>query len=220
MYGRPQLEAILLYSSGPQLSGLVGHTLVTLCNRVVILFGGRISGSGDSPFSNPLKQVWAFVDRDWSPVEVLNSNDSGDEGITARSMHSAVSVRSNYTHCRCNESVLVFGGIGKDLAYKNDLWELRCVDDQKKYKWFLLDSLSDPAPSKRYGHAAVTDASKGIMYIYGGRTGKTEIRDLWSYALGTKQWTMESNNGSRYGISAPTFFRWDSMYLEVSEMSK
>lgn len=46
------------------------------------------------------------------------------------------------------------------------------------------------APGPRGGHAMALDASRGIIYLFGGWDGRKSLDDLWAYDIGAERWEM------------------------------
>ncbi|KAI6037579.1 Muskelin N-terminus-domain-containing protein [Pisolithus marmoratus] len=44
------------------------------------------------------------------------------------------------------------------------------------------------APGPRGGHAMALDASRGVVYLFGGWDGRKSLDDLWAYDIGTERW--------------------------------
>jgi N-acetylneuraminic acid mutarotase len=179
-----------------------GHTMVTMCNETIFLFGGVVKDNllGVSVTND----TWSFEAKaeSWSEIEV----EIQDDIIEPRAYHSAVSVYQELSHsnCACKESMLVFSGghiLTSTLLYMynnyslsylyDDFWELRCVETG--YHWFRLtpDVEGSAKPSKRYSPAATS--IKEVMYMFGGCDiggyfGCEPKTDLWSYNASSNRW--------------------------------
>lgn len=61
---------------------------------------------------------------------------------------------------------------------------------QPHARWTRLHG-ADPdgdAPGARGGHAMALDASRGVIYLFGGWDGRKSLDDLWAYSIGTGRW--------------------------------
>ena len=74
--------------------------------------------------------------------------------------------------------LLRFGGSGNQCYY-NDTWSF----DISTRKWTELQCTGS-IPSPRAGHAAVLVG--GVMYVFGGFTGKTYLNDLIALQLSSE----------------------------------
>lgn len=100
-----------------------------------------------------------------------------------REQHSAVTDPGD-------RRVIVFGG--NDGAYRNDCWEL-ALDEPRR--WTLLAATGTP-PSPRASHAAVYDAARDRMILYGGTNGSS-LADTWVLSLDSSPaWTQLATSGS------------------------
>lgn len=75
----------------------------------------------------------------------------------------------------------LFGGKKDEDDRRNDLWIL----DLETYQWSIIQTKGDKI-SSRAGHSMAE--CKGMIYIYGGFDGKSELDDLWEYNIKTNTW--------------------------------
>jgi hypothetical protein len=110
---------------------------------------------------------------------------SGDIPV-GRSGHTAVLYRDRYLY--------VFGGFDGNSCFA-DLYCLDLIDGV----WSMIECSDDSdVPSGRASHSAVIDQETGTMYIFGGsgsHFGYTNKRDLYSYNIATRRWTLLSGGG-------------------------
>jgi hypothetical protein len=129
-----------------------GHSMVTLSDGRVLLFGGE----GEN--SVLLNDVHVFNDGEWSQVATNNPPP-------ARRDHGAwVS----------NDQMLVHGGLGAGQQALNDLWRY----NPDTNSWTEVQQVG-PRPSARFGHTT-TIASDGLVYILAGTANLgNNLADLW-----------------------------------------
>ena len=174
------------------------HTMVTLCQRRVLSFGGYryADGSGTRMCSN---ETWIFdmARKEWSlATTTLHPNKRGTY-IAPRCRHAATVVRDDSSRCRCKESMLVYGGSalrdstwgpGPHAGALRDLWLLRCNDDANQiYEWIRL---SEKGP-KLCHPAAVSVFNKTMMYVFGA-IFPGQYWTVWSFCLANKTWSRQS----------------------------
>ena len=172
------------------------HTMTTLCNTKVILFGG---------FSEAIyNDTWLFdgVTETWHQQNVTVLTE--ETFVTPRRSHTAVTVQQPLSNCTCQESMLVYGGVN-DGQCLGDLWEMRCLRDShgnERFYWILLadtdtDNNNNSWPQLRVGqHAA--DFNKSLFYMWGGwhcpdnhTAENTEMfYEIWEYNLTCKRWKL------------------------------
>ena len=81
-------------------------------------------------------------------------------------------------------SIYIFGGYDGS-EYLSNIWE--CDPDPVLGGCTQLAVTGD-APSGRAYHSATIDDVNGIMYIFGGQSGSTNLNDLWAFTLSTSTW--------------------------------
>ena len=78
-------------------------------------------------------------------------------------------------HARLDGATLVFGGMGLDMAFRDDLW---AIGDDDPEAVMLVPEGSAPEP--RAGAALVTDPARDRVLLFGGRATEGAIADTWS----------------------------------------
>ena len=110
-----------------------GHSLTTLCETRVILFGGNRSLEQNVWLFDGTREEWLLLS--FSPL--LPS----PAGLTK---HSASAVWREESPCQCKESLFIYGGRNNNTnVYETDnLWEMYCVHDTDEnnmtYRWKFL----------------------------------------------------------------------------------
>ena len=150
-----------------------GSSLVALCDAYGILFGG-------SDADATTNQVWLFDagNLTWRQPDVTGN------AIAPRKGHSAVVVRQTNTTCRCKESMLVYGGCTKADKPIDGLWEMRCIEDGRRYAWIQLEEKSEPSTPPCYA-ASAANLNQSLLYVIS--------EHLWQYSLATNTWTILSS---------------------------
>jgi hypothetical protein len=89
-------------------------------------------------------------------------------------------------------SDVVFGGYSSSTLY-DDVWELKL--DSMVWRRLVV---SGTPPSARYDGAAVYDAARDRMLVFGGRTQSGFVKELWALSLtpGSESWTRLNQAGS------------------------
>ena len=85
--------------------------------------------------------------------------------------------------------IVIFGGSsvsGATTTAYNDTWTWSGTD------WVQVSTTR--SPSARYDHGIAYDASRSLVYVFGGRTTSASLRDLWSFD-GTN-WTQVTTTGT------------------------
>lgn len=61
---------------------------------------------------------------------------------------------------------------------------------QPRARWTRLNGTNadGDAPGPRGGHAMALDASRGVIYLFGGWDGRKSLDDLWAYDIGAERW--------------------------------
>ena len=142
--------------------GVYGHSMVTLSNGDILLFGGE-NATGDV-----FNDLYAFKDNQWNTVQPEDGPPPD---------------RRNHRSWTRNGRMNVFGGLGEDGHLLNDMW----IYDPQTNKWSQVACANDP-PAPRYDHVAWTDGTKD--YIYGGvGTDGSPRSDIWVYDPQTNEWS-------------------------------
>jgi hypothetical protein len=163
------------------------HTMIYDPLRDRLLVFGGVSYRG------PSSEVWQLnlsAGPHWQPLTV------GGAGPAPRSRHTAV-------YDRLRDRVIVFGGYD-GAEYKNDVWAL---DLDGPPTWSRLEPAAGPSP--RGWHAAVFDATRGRMVVYGGADGGSTFGDVWALSLDdSPTWTQLAPAGTGPGprFSSPAVY--------------
>ena len=194
-------EAIRRVSGPP---AIVHHTLVTLCQRQVLLFGGFTSSAspGNKQCSN---ETWMFdtAEKEWRLLETVIHPQSRNSSVTPRCRHTATIVRFENSSCTCKEAMFVYSGLpnSDDTWSSNmyrglgDSWLLTCKDDRfQLYEWVRLDpnnpELSHPG--------AISAFNNTVVYLFGAvlpfKTTRGKYWQVWSYHLSTRTWKKRNNS--------------------------
>ena len=222
----PNANSWLSVSSKHQPVDRVGHTLVTLCDHTVILFGGM-----DKTMA-VLNDTWIFDGNTETWTELSVSISAGN--VPPRTFHSGVSLEQSNSSCHCNQSLVIYGGLrswkktyyyNQPLAQTpNDVWELRCVREMN-YTWInhhVPESFSLPWPEGRYLHLAVP-VTKTKMSLWGGKpvtsflyaaeletsddeTSGAETSGCWSYDVASNLWSLCSFDYDQSDVTGPALY--------------
>lgn len=190
----------LLPLSAQHPSARSNHTMTTLCDTKVILFGGY--------FETLYNDTWLFdgVSETWHQQNVSVLTEGAF--VTPRRLHTAVTIRQPLSNCTCQESMLLYGGIHEGLCL-GDLWEMRCLRDSngnERFYWILLgddDTTSNNWPRLRFDQNAA-DFNKNLLYMWGGKrcldNHATENMDMyyetWEYNLTGNRWRLVLNGSN------------------------
>ena len=186
-----------------------GHTMVTLCHTVVVLFGGYVARRNKQANIEwrPSNATWFYhvTERRWKQIETA-VDESG--GVKPRARHAAVKFHQPRTPCSCKESVFVFAGLTESspAGLLDDLWELRCLSDDLKFGWMRVNVSGNAAPRGRFSHDVFSDATRTTMFVYGGVTYGTgtlpfplelPMKDLWQLTgtFSSRTWSKLSKEG-------------------------
>ena len=112
---------------------------------------------------------------------------------STRTKYSVSAALSDKSPCRCKNSVFLYGGYGyhtRGFYYLDDLWELRCLDDDAmRYKWINIKRHSWSIwPPRLYKHLSLSTDSD--MYIFRGDTNSGPSHNVWRYHSKTEKWTL------------------------------
>lgn len=179
------------------------HTLTTICGTRAILHGGiSHNATGWYHFSD----TWMFygATETWHQLFPQSQTILPADG---RNYFTAVAMTNRNSTCRCQESVVVFGGETKGgSSFDDRLLELRCVDDSHwlpMYEWRDLKPMGYKGnrPHARQFHQSISAYNKTIMYMNGGIgqiRGYTPAAfpELWMYNILENKWTLLDNYSS------------------------
>ena len=217
-----------------ELEDRFGHSLVTWCETNVLLFGGYRYQEE----ARALADIWLFdgVVEEWSKVEV----DTGLSRIALhRAFHSAVTMKQRKSPCRCQDSMIVYGGLRtrteSDIhSYSftkklplDDLIEFQCVEEkteQQRYSWVLHEA-KWPRPPPLWLHFALR-VNCSYMLVYGGSTDPELYRgrvtgiknlDTWWYDSERKVWKKVPTLGDAIPF-LPIQFKGSALFHEKYNM--
>ena len=187
---------------GPQ--DKVHHTLVTLCQTRVLLFGGSTSQARSRKITCS-NETWMFdmSQKKWRLLTAVIRPQSSKEYVTPRCQHTAAVVRFENSSCSCKESMLIFGGFPQSNANKPiyDLWLLTCKDDiSHVYEWVKRR----PSGPKLIYPKMVSAFYNTIVYLYGRSRSPSHEKYkhwVWSYHVSTGNWTNCGNITKNDSIS-------------------
>ena len=190
-------------SASPQPQATVYHTLVTLCQRRVLLFGGYAPSR--SSYSQCSNETWSFDTnlKEWRRIETKIHPRHNDEYVTPRCRHAAAVLRYDNSSCSCKDSLVVYGGFEKrsytwssdSRENLHDLWQLVCKDEHSHvYEWRKLSSSHHVKPKLQYP-SAVSAFQNTEMFLLGqteqNRSG--HYWEVWSYRVVDEVWTKVGN---------------------------
>ena len=145
------------------------HTMVTLCNDTVVLFGGRDNRNQE------LNETWIFepAKLKWRSPIISATSDP----VPAMYKHASLAVKDNGTSCRCKQSVLVIPGPTKIQC--SPLWELRCLQNNTEYEWHkIIPAESKNCPQQGYIRLIAAIGYRNTTLMVLGGDG------LWAYEHG------------------------------------
>ncbi len=197
-------------SASPQPQATVYHTLVTLCQRQVLLFGGcAYSHSHHSQCSN---ETWNFdtILKEWRHIQTKIHPRHNGEYVTPRCRHAAAVLRYDNSSCSCKDSLVIYGGFEKrsytwSSDYRenlDDLWQLICKDEHLYvYEWRKLSSSHHVKPKLQYP-SAVSAFQNTEMFLLGqteqNRSG--HYWEVWSYDVVDEVWSKVGNTSKQSSV--------------------
>ena len=197
-------------SASPQPQATVYHTLVTLCQRRVLLFGGFAHSR--SSYSQCSNETWSFDTnlKEWRQIETKIHLRHNDEYVTPRCRHAAAVLRYDNSSCSCKDSLVIYGGFEKRSytwsldSPKNldDLWQLICKDEHSHvYEWRKLSSSHHVKPKLQYP-SAVSAFLNAEMFLLGqteqNRSG--HYWEVWSYHVVDEVWSKVGNTSKQSSV--------------------
>lgn len=87
------------------------------------------------------------------------------------------------------DQLIIFGGsTTADLVY-NDVWAFNITEEQYHH----LDPTNEISPSNTYlapriGSGGFIDSISNTLYVFGGKTGRGPVNDMWKFDLLTLKW--------------------------------
>ncbi len=150
----------------------------TLDNGCLVYGGERLASPGRFSIENDL---WLFSpsSRSWSAVPAADPPP-------ARGYHAGAWDSKR-------KLLWVFGGVGSDLASRDDLWRF----DAKTRHWSQVVASGD-APKARLSPCLHYSARQDCLILYGGSLGFQQIKaftDVWTFAIATNTWSRVSSDG-------------------------
>jgi len=184
-----------------------GHSLNTLSNQSIILFGG-IGYTTTNSHGN-LNDLWIFQDNIWTFV-------AGSMTINAVGVYSGNSTTIVYPGARgyfpltriSNDSLILFGGYqGVSGDFYNDLWRY----DPSLNQWYFMNgnsTLNDASsfltsggyPGARY-FPTFTALSNDSLVLFGGYSTSNNLNELWRFDPLENEWYFMKGNESTSGLA-------------------
>ena len=159
----------------PKPSARQSHAMVTLCNNIVILFGGK------NDKNEHLNDTWLFETDTlkWRQPHLSPAS----QPVPSMFTHAAVAINSsNQTSCQCQQSVLVIPGPGDNALNWSTVWELVCVEDNKVYQWSEVKTKQKTSTPKGKPWLATSTGESETGVIVSSKNG------LWTYRPAEKTW--------------------------------
>ena len=188
------------------------HTLVTLCRKRVLTFGGfpLSDSSRNGKCSN---ETWMFdmMQKRWSLVNVSIHASNNDGYVTPRCQHAATAVYHENSSCSCKEAMLVYSGFanydqtwGSSRNDLNDLWLLSCKNDvDQEYEWIRFIE----KPPRLHYPKLVSVYNKTMVCLFGATVLAKISRRMWelwslNFIVNYNVWR-KRNNGTDLSMSVP-----------------
>ena len=187
------------------------HTMSTLCNASVVIFGGESyrGGMNDAWLFNGTTELWEELQ-----VQVLTEG----KFVRPRFCHTSVVIRQPLSNCSCQESILIYGGTGDHKECFGDLWEMRCISDsygKDRLHWIFLgdeednDGIWPPLTNSHYA----SGFNRTLMYTWGGVNCTNKFFDLSKVESGetlisVREFNLTSTTWYRYATEESS--RWTS----------
>ena len=182
------------------------HSLTSICDNFVVLFGGALNDENTSIFNvlnmrAPTGDVWIFngVEETWEDITPA----SDERRPNPRYSYSAATLSNSVSSCHCRQSVMIYGGaggLGVSVIY-DDLWELRCVSQRVlslSFEWFRHRKQPGgnwPPPSA-FHSAMHVDEKKTAMLVWGsgalptGEKRSYSLQFCWLYNISSQRWSL------------------------------
>lgn len=178
---RPQLQ---IFEPSPR----VQHSMTTLCETRVVLFGGSLTNN--LPRKN---DTWMFdgVTETWSPIKLSSESHT----ISRQFQYFGVPVRQPNNSCSCKESVFVYGvdegGSTSGVTIRTGMWEFRCVDDSMAsmtFEWIPLGN-GTGGPDSGYFRSVFAFGGYSVFFWINNFVGSSGL-NLWLFDIRSKHWTL------------------------------
>jgi hypothetical protein len=137
----------------------------------------------------------AHLGRSWAKVE-----PTGGVEPPARYSHTMLAYES---------ALVVFGGERSAFSF-GDVW----MFDIPTGSWEFVTPTSSASPPPRFDHTATLVGD--TMVVYGGRSGKEILGDMWAFDIPSRRWTHVASPslvGARFGHAAAVRAGSDELYL-------
>jgi hypothetical protein len=106
----------------------------------------------------------------WKCILADSSIDSDRQPLGRRFPRPTRRCAASWTYL--NGSIYLFGGMGVDYTFLNDLWALDVISLQ----WRQIES-AGPRPAGRWGHTSISYGGK--LWLFGGSKPGAVFRDFW-----------------------------------------
>ncbi|MFH1783642.1 MAG: kelch repeat-containing protein [bacterium] len=176
----------IIKSSSEATVARADHSIVYDSSRNrALVFGGSTLGRQDVNGYENVTYYWNFATPAWGAITTTGTAPMD------RIDHSAI-------YDSANDCMIVFGGIGDDGLYKNDVYSL----DLATAVWSQITT-SGTAPQSRFKHSAIYDSTNNRMLMLGGSSALSLAHsDLWALDLrtdpGTFAWSQLSTTGDTF----------------------
>lgn len=118
----------------------------------------------------------------------------------------APEVRQEHAACVLQNQIYVFGGRSPKCSDREyaDLWRF----DPITHEWILLSAHDITSrlshPKKRYGHILLADEMNKYLYLVGGCSENTPLKEIWRYEIDKKEWLCLTFNFPDSSIKSTT----------------
>ncbi len=165
-----------LAGDGPKPPPREDHSLILdTANDWLVLFGGE-----DGPTSD---ETWAF------DITANRWENITHPSAPARQEHTAI-------YDPRGRRMIVFGGVNTERTPDDQTWALDLDRQSSTFQAWTTLTTTEPRPGWRRQHAAVYDAQRHRMLVFGGiQTKKRYLSDLWSLDLDSGRWAQVETRG-------------------------
>jgi hypothetical protein len=188
----------------------VHHSIVATDSYIIVYGGYDEDGgvTGDINLYHMLSQKWS------NPITRIQCCNEVGSLIETIGLHGdyvlpyigvgfegdAPLSRAEHTACTVGNDMYVFGGVTTPYGYAQDLYKF----DTTGLTWKSITHVVGPMPSRRAGHSMVSDPTKNLLYLFGGRTmrqGKDyALNDMWMYNITSASWSMLTVSSSTKSV--------------------
>jgi hypothetical protein len=149
----------------------------------ILMYGGRLGAATTTATS----QLWSLDltlgSEQWTQLTPTVINDPGK-----RTQHTAILDGSG--------RMIVYGGSNDFGTTLGNVYAL----DTTTLTWTQVTTTGS-APIARFAHAAVYDAPRDRMIVYGGKNGANALSDAWELDLGAMAWSALGASGAAPGAT-------------------